>query len=131
MLTRIAQFTLTVHDYDEAIAFYVGKLGFTLLENEDLGGGKRWVRVCPPGAGAAILLARAVTPEQRASVGAQTGGRVFIFVETDAFWEDYERLRRLGVEFCEPPRVEAYGTVVVFRDLYGNRIDLIERAALG
>ena len=94
-----------------------------------MGNGKRWVRVVPPGSrvGAAILLARAATPEQVATVGNQTGGRVFLFLETDDFHRDYERYRSRGVVFTGPPREEPYGTVAVFQDLYGNKIDLIER----
>src|ERR1700687_4665381 len=93
MAQRIAQFAVTVRDYDEALAFYVDKLGFDRLEDTDLGGGKRWVRVRPPGStGAGILLARAVSERQNASVGNQTGGRVFVFLETDDFWSDYKRL---------------------------------------
>ena len=126
---RITQIAITVREYDEAIAFYVGTLGFILAEDTDMGNGKRWVRVVPPGsnAGAAILLARAATPEQVATVGNQTGGRVFLFLETDDFHRDYERYRSRGVVFTGPPREEAYGTVAVFQDLYGNKIDLIER----
>ncbi|MCP4594821.1 MAG: VOC family protein [bacterium] len=127
MHQRIAQFAVTVLDYDDAIGFYVEKLGFTLLEDTDLGGGKRWVRVRPPGtAEAAILLACATTPEQAASVGNQTGGRVFLFLETDDFWRDYEALRSRGVRFVRPPSEESYGTVAVFEDLYGNKFDLIQ-----
>jgi catechol 2,3-dioxygenase-like lactoylglutathione lyase family enzyme len=124
---RLSQVTLTVPDYDEAIEFYVGTLGFELLEDTDLGGGKRWVRVCPPGgrAGAGLLLARAVGERQLASVGNQTGGRVFLFLETDDFWADHARLSARGVRFVSEPRVEAYGTVAVFEDRYGNRFDLI------
>ncbi len=116
-----------MRDYDEALAFYVGVLGWDLVEDTDLGGGKRWVRVRPPGdpGGAGILLARAVTDEQRASVGNQTGGRVFIFVETDDFWRDHRLLSERGVRFVRPPSVEPYGTVAVFADLYGNLFDLI------
>ncbi len=129
MPSRLAQFAVTVRDYDEAIRFYVDTLGFTLLEDTDLGGGKRWVRVAPPGgeSGATILLARAATPEQLASVGNQTGGRVFIFIETDNFWTDYERLKSRGVTFIRPPTEEPFGTVAVFLDLYGNKFDLIGR----
>jgi len=130
MSQRVALFAVTVRDYDEAIAFYVGKLGFELVEDSDLGGGKRWVVVAPPGgrsSGASILLARAVGEAQLASVGNQTGGRVFIFVETDDFARDHARLLAEGVRFVRPPSREAYGTVAVFEDLYGNRFDLIER----
>ena len=123
---RIAQFTVTVHDYDEAIDFYVTKLGFQLLEDTDLGGGKRWVRVGPRGrAGMSILLARAVTPSQARSVGRQTGGRVFVFIETEHFERDFAELEGRGVRIVRPPRREPYGVVAVFEDLYGNRFDLI------
>ena len=127
MTQRISQFAVTVRDYDEALAFYTGKLGFECLEDTDLGGGKRWVRVRPSGSsGAGILLARAVTPEQRASVGNQTGGRVFVFIETADFWGDYRRYVECGVNFVRSPIEEPYGTVAVFEDLYGNRFDLIQ-----
>lgn len=128
MAQHISQFAVTVRDYDEALAFYVGKLGFEKLEDTDLGGGKRWVRVRPRGPGAAaILLARAVTEEQLASVGRQTGGRVFIFLETDDFWRDHDELVAKGVSFVRPPKEEPYGTVAVFEDLYGNLFDLVGR----
>lgn len=129
MAGRIVQFALTVRDYDEAIRFYVDRLGFVLLEDSDLGGGKRWVRVRSPGGeqGATILLARAATPEQLASVGNQTGGRVFVFIETDDFWGDFERLKSRGVSFIRPPTEEPFGIVAVFLDLYGNKFDLIGR----
>ena len=129
MRGRVAMLAVTVLDYDEAISFYVGTLGFELVEDTDLGGGKRWVRVRPRGggSGAEILLARAVTEAQRASVGNQTGGRVFVFVETDDFAREYEALRARGVRFVREAREEAYGTVAVFEDLYGNLFDLIER----
>src|SRR5438477_12902258 len=127
MPQNIVLFAVTVRDYNEALAFYVGKLGFEELEDTDQGGGKRWVRVRPFGAkGTAILLARAVGDTQLASVGNQTGGRVFIFVETDDFWRDYRALNERGVVFVRPPKDEAYGTVAVFEDLYGNRFDLVE-----
>lgn len=126
MRRTISQFAVTVREYDEAIAFYVGKLGFVLLEDTDMRGGKRWVRVAPSGeAGAAILLARATSAEQLASVGKQTGGRVFVFIETDDFWRDYRAMTDKGVRFVREPTVEAYGTVAVFEDLYGNKFDLI------
>lgn len=143
---RLSQLAITVRDYDEAIAFYVGKLGFSLLEDTDMGNGKRWVRIQPPagepgggGGGegermpsagppsAGLLLAKAVTPQQLASVGNQTGGRVFLFMDTDDFRRDYAALVAKGVEFLGPPREEAYGTVAVFVDLYGNKFDLIGR----
>ena len=130
MAQHIALFTLTVGDYDEAIAFYTTKLGFELLEDTELEEGKRWVRVRPRGgSGAAILLARAATDAQRASIGRQTGGRVFVFVETDDFEADYDAMVSRGVTFVRPPRQEPYGTVAVFEDLYGNPFDLIGPAA--
>lgn len=126
MTQHIAQFVVTVLDYDEALAFYVEKLGFERLEDTDLGGGKRWVRVRPAGStGAGILLARAVSEKQLASVGNQTGGRVFIFLESDDFWRDYHALVERGVVIVRPPVEESYGTLAVFEDLYGNRFDLI------
>lgn len=126
MTQTLVQITLVVRDYDEAIAFYTGKLGFRLLEDTDLGGGKRWVRVTPPGSPCALLLARAANPRQEAAVGNQTGGRVFLFLHTDDFWRDYRAMQAAGVTFVEQPREEAYGTVVVFEDLYGNKWDLIQ-----
>ena len=129
MSQKIAQFAVTVRDYDEALAFYTEKLGFELVEDTDLGGGKRWVRVRPPGAGAGgacILLARAVGERQQASVGNQTGGRVFVFLDTDDLRRDHARLVARGVTFVRPPTQEPYGTVAVFEDLYGNLWDLIE-----
>ena len=125
---HISQFAITVRDYDEAIAFYTGSLAFDLQEDTELGGGKRWVRVRPPrsASGTAILLARATTPEQLASVGKQTGGRVFVFIETDDFWRDYRAMVSRGVKFIQPPAEETYGTVAVFEDLYGNLFDLIQ-----
>lgn len=123
MLT-VRQIALLVLDYDEALAFYVGVLGFELAEDRDLGGGKRWVRVRAPGGGE-LLLARAVTDEQRTRVGNQTGGRVFLFLETEDFATEHERLVALGVQFLEQPRRESYGAVAVFVDLYGNKIDLV------
>ena len=125
---NITQLAVTVRDYDEAVAFYVDKLGFEMLEDTDLGGGKRWVRVRPPrSTGTGILLARAVNEKQLASVGNQTGGRVFIFIETDDFWRDYNALVGRGVVFVRPPSEESYGTVAVFEDLYGNLFDLVGR----
>jgi predicted enzyme related to lactoylglutathione lyase len=130
MHQHIALFAVVVRDYDEALSFYVDTLGFERLEDTDLGGGKRWVRVRPAGStGAGILLARAVSEEQRTRIGNQTGGRVFVFLETDDFWRDYRDLVARGVTFVRPPTNEEYGTVAVFEDLYGNRFDLIERSA--
>jgi catechol 2,3-dioxygenase-like lactoylglutathione lyase family enzyme len=123
------QLTLTallVRDYDEAIAFYVGKLGFTLTADTDQGGGKRWVVVTPQVGGPGLLLAKASGPEQAGRVGDQTGGRVFLFLETDDFARDHARMQAAGVRFLEAPRHEPYGVVAVFEDLYGARFDLIE-----
>ena len=127
MPQQLATVALVVADYDEAIAFYCGKLGFGLAADTDLGGGKRWVRVRPPGeGGAALLLARADGERQRAAIGGQTGGRVGFFLETDDFARDFADLTARGVHFLEAPRHEAYGTVAVFEDLYGNKWELIE-----
>jgi catechol 2,3-dioxygenase-like lactoylglutathione lyase family enzyme len=118
-----------VHDYDEAIAFFTGALGFTLVEDTPQGPDKRWVTVAPRGSeGTRLLLARAATDEQRAHVGKQGGGRVFLFLQTDDFAGDHARMREHGVRFREEPRYEPYGTVVVFEDLYGNGWDLIQPA---
>jgi len=129
MSTRLTLTALLVHDYDEAIAFYVGKLGFTLTADDDQGGGKRWVVVTPSAGGAGLLLARAVGAHQQARIGDQTGGRVGLFLQTDDFAGDHARMSAAGVRFAEPPRHEPYGTVAVFEDLYGNRWDLIEPKA--
>ena len=130
MPAAIASVAYLVHDYDEAIAFFTRALRFTLLEDVPQGEGKRWVRVAPAAdRGAALLLARAATPEQAARVGDQTGGRVGWFLETADFWADYEAMRAEGVRFAEAPRHEPYGWVVVFADLYGNKWDLLERPA--
>ena len=123
---RLTLTALLVRNYDEAIAFYVGKAGFTLSADTDEGGGKRWVVVTPPGGGPGLLLAKASGPDQAARVGDQTGGRVFLFLETDDFARDHTRMSRAGVRFLEAPRHEPYGVVAVFEDLYGNRWDLIE-----
>ncbi len=124
----IAHVALLVRDYDEAIRWFTGKLGFKLLEDTPLSPGKRWVLAAPPGdGGASLLLARAATPVQSRAVGNQAGGRVFLFLHTDDFWRDYERMRDGGVEFVEGPREESYGTVAVFKDLYGNKWDLVGR----
>ncbi len=127
MSQKIAYVALVVRDYDEAIAYYTATLRFNLIEDTDLGGGKRWVLVAPPGeGGTALLLARAANSEQATRVGNQTGGRVFLFLHTDDFWRDYNDLMTRGVKFTEEPRRESYGTVVIFEDLYGNRWDLIQ-----
>ncbi|MGR6330697.1 VOC family protein [Sphingomonas sp. XXL09] len=119
---------LLVRDYDEAISFFVDSLGFVLREDTALAAGKRWVVVAPPAAAHALLLARAVGDRQRAAVGDQSGGRVFLFLETDDFARDHRAFTDRGVRFVEPPRHEPYGIVAVFEDLYGNRWDLIEPA---
>jgi catechol 2,3-dioxygenase-like lactoylglutathione lyase family enzyme len=126
MKRTIANVTLVVRDYDEAIAFYTGALGFDLLDDIDLGDGKRWVRVAPQGAQTALLLAQASDDDQRGHVGNQTGGRVGFFLHTDDFQRDHAAMLAHGVTFLEPPRFEPYGTVAVFEDLYGNRWDLLE-----
>lgn len=146
---RLSLFTIVVRDYDEAIDFYVNRLGFELLEDTDLGKDKRWVRVAPraafssaqprgvglvrpssnaPSHGSAILLARAVTAAQLDAVGDQTGGRVMMFIETDDFERDYRAMRAKGVEFVREPVDEPYGRVAVFKDLHGNLFDLIQPA---
>ncbi|MEO5807536.1 aldo/keto reductase [Devosia sp.] len=126
MNQTIATVTLVVANYDEAIAFYCKKLGFTLVADTPLGHGKRWVLVAPAGHGARLLLAEADSQAQRAAIGNQTGGRVMLFLQTDNFARDYAAMRDKGVTFLEPPRHEAYGSVAVFEDLHGNKWDLIE-----
>lgn len=127
-MTRLAAVAIVVPDYDEAIAFFTRRLGFELREDTDLGGDKRWVRVAPPGAATEFLIARAVGERQRAAVGNQGGGRVWLFLETRDFATAHARLRAAGVPFEGPPRVEPYGRVAVFRDPWGNRWDLIQYA---
>ncbi|MFE0626551.1 VOC family protein [Streptomyces sp. NPDC058864] len=130
-MSRIALVTLVVRDYDEAIAFYTGALGFELAEDEPRPGGSRWVVVRPPGggAGSGLLLARAKNDAELSRVGDQTGGRVGFFLHTEDFAGDHARMRAAGVTFLEEPRHEAYGSVVVFQDPYGNRWDLLQPAA--
>ena len=119
---------LLVRDYDEAIAFFTSALRFALLEDSPREGGKRWVVVGESsGQGGQLLLARAATPEQEARIGDQTGGRVGWFLNSENFWGDYDHMKAHGVRFAEEPRHEAYGWVVVFLDLYGNRWDLLEQ----
>ncbi|CAM4201886.1 VOC family protein [Pseudoalteromonas sp. SR44-5] len=124
---HIGSMALVVGNYDDAIAFYTQKLGFDLIEDTDQGNGKRWVLVSPPNSnGTNLLLAQASTQQQLEAVGNQTGGRVFLFLHTNDFWRDYELMQKNGVNFNEQPRVEEYGTVVVFEDLYGNKWDLLQ-----
>lgn len=134
MTQHIGALTLLVADYDQAIRFFTEGLGFALLEDTRLDEpgkpGKRWVRVAPKGApGSALLLAQAANAQQQAAIGQQGGGRVFLFLETTDFWGDYQRMQAYGVHFCEQPRIESYGTVVVFEDISGNRWDLLQRTA--
>ncbi|MSP74526.1 MAG: VOC family protein [Rhodospirillaceae bacterium] len=128
MRQSIATVALVVRDYDEALAFYVGTLGFTLVEDTYIPAqDKRWVTVAPPGStGPLLLLARAVGEEQSSRIGNQTGGRVFLFLYTDDFWRDYAAYRRKGVVFVREPKEESYGTVAVFADLYGTLWDLLQ-----
>lgn len=127
MRQTLSLITIVVDDYDRAIAHYTDALGFELREDTDRGGGKRWVRVAPPGSReTCLLLAVAGNDAQRARIGDQTGGRVGFFLETDDFHRDHARMLAHGVEFLETPREESYGTVAVFRDLYGNRWDLLQ-----
>ncbi len=128
MKQALVHISLVVKDYDDAIEFYVNKLKFDLIEDlylpeED----KRWVVVAPPGSKEmSLLLARASTPEQAEFIGKQAGGRVFLFLNTDDFWRDYERMKSLGIEFVRPAKEQDYGTVAVFKDLYGNLWDLLQ-----
>ncbi len=127
VVRSIASLALLIRDYDEAIAFFTGALRFAVVEETLLSEDKRWVVVAPPdGQGAALLLAKAVTPEQLAHVGNQTGGRVFLFLHTSDFSADYRHMQAHGVRFAEEPREEPYGRVVVFFDLYGNKWDLVQ-----
>jgi catechol 2,3-dioxygenase-like lactoylglutathione lyase family enzyme len=131
MPQTLAYVALLVRDYDEAIAFFTGPLGFQVVEDSGaknrLGRDKRWVLVAPPGSkGSHLLLARASTPEEVSRIGNQTGGRVFLFLHTDDFWRDYRAMTERGVKFVRPPSDESYGTVAVFEDLYGNKWDLLQ-----
>ena len=127
MKQKIANIALLVRDYDEAITFYTRKLRFTLVEDTDLGGGVRWVRLMPPGATeTCLLLSRVDTPAEQVLVGKQASGRVLMILYTDDFWRDYKAMQAQGVYFHEKPRAEVYGTVAVFEDLYGNKWDLLE-----
>lgn len=127
MAQCIGHVTIVVKDYDEAVEYYTEVLGFDLLEDKDMGNGKRWVRVAPPGFnGTSILLAKAANQEQVNHVGNQTGGRVFMFLFTDDFDRDYKKMKENGVKFIEEPRSEEYADVVIFEDLYGNRWDFLQ-----
>lgn len=128
MRQAIVHIALVVREYDEALDFYVGKLGFELIEDTyQAEQDKRWVVVAPPGGrGTTLLLARAATAVQTPFIGNQAGGRVFLFLNTDDFWRDYERLRSQGVTFVREPKEADYGMVAVFEDLYGNRWDLLQ-----
>ena len=133
MQQSLAHIALVVRDYDEAIAFYVGTLGFTLVADQyQPDQDKRWVLVAPPGSppeGCSLMLARAASPEQEKFIGDQAGGRVFLFLRTDDFDRDHAAMLAKGIEFVRPPKQADYGKVAVFLDLYGNRWDLVEFAA--
>jgi catechol 2,3-dioxygenase-like lactoylglutathione lyase family enzyme len=130
-MRRLSAVALIVPDYDTALAFMVGQLGFRVIEDTDLGGDKRWLRVGHPGAQTDILLARAVGADQQAAIGRQGGGRVWLFLETDDLARDHAAYVAAGVVFETRPRAEPYGTVAVFRDPWGNRWDLIQYADPG
>jgi catechol 2,3-dioxygenase-like lactoylglutathione lyase family enzyme len=126
---RIGLVTLVVSDYDEAIAYFTQKLGFALVQDTPIDAARRWVVVAPQGAGGSgLLLAKAADERQRRAIGAQAGGRVFLFLYTDDFQHEYAAFKERGVAFIDGPRLEPYGSVAVFTDLYGNRWDLIEPA---
>ena len=128
MKQNIGQLAIVVRDYDEAIAFYTKKLSFQLIEDTPLSDTKRWVVIAPNGSsGCSLLLAKATNEEQTSRIGNQTGGRVFLFLFTNNFWKDYKHMQEKGIEFKGEPREEPYGTVVVFKDLYGNLWDFIEK----
>lgn len=126
---RLTKVTLIVRDYDEALAYFVGTLGFQLVENTEMAAGKRWLVVSPGEGSAEILLAKGVGQDQSARVGDQTGGRVAFFLDTDEFDRDHAGFLARGVKFLEAPRVEAYGKVAVFEDIYGNKWDLVQQNA--
>lgn len=132
MIQSIAQVAIVVRDYDEALAFYVGVLGFRLIEDTYISAQhKRWVSIAPPGAESCrLLLARAVGEHQSSRIGDQTGGRVFLFLHTDDFWRDYRLYQARGVTFIREPAEESFGTVAVFKDLYGNLWDLVQPHAM-
>lgn len=127
MPQQLGQLALLVKDYDEAIAYYTQILDFELLEDTKLSETKRWVRIAPPGSSCHLLLAKAANETQERQIGFQAGGRVFLFLYTDDFWRDYKTYSDRGVEFIREPAEESYGTVSVFKDLYGNLWDLIEK----
>jgi catechol 2,3-dioxygenase-like lactoylglutathione lyase family enzyme len=127
MKQTLGHVALVVRDYDEALAFFTRTLNFTLMEDTRLSDEKRWVLIAPPGSsGTTLLLAQAATPEQASRIGNQTGGRVFLFLHSDDFWRDYNEMIARKVKFVRPPKEEAYGTVAVFEDLYGNLWDLLQ-----
>ncbi|WP_201977999.1 VOC family protein [Hymenobacter rubidus] len=127
MTQRLAHVTLLVRNYDAAVAFYTNVLGFRLDSDLDMGDGKRWVVVTPPGpAGCGLLLAEAKTEQEKRGIGQQGAGRVWLFLHTDDFWRDYPVLKERGLRFLEEPRSEVYGHVAVFEDLYGNKWDLLQ-----
>ncbi|BDS11370.1 VOC family protein [Aureispira anguillae] len=127
MKQRIAHIALVVKEYDEALQFYTEKLDFTIIEDTKLSETKRWVVIAPPGAEeCCLLLAKAADKEQEKAIGNQTGGRVFLFLFTDDFWRDYQKMLDRGIHFVRPPKEEPYGRVAVFEDLYGNLWDLLE-----
>jgi len=126
MKQKIVHMALVVADYDDAIKFYTEKLDFELIEDTPLSETKRWVLVAPKGGETQLLLAKGVGEEQQSRIGNQTGGRVFLFLQTNDFWRDFNKYVERGIEFARPPKVEEYGTVAVFKDLYGNLWDLIE-----
>lgn len=127
MKRKIAHITLMVEDYDKALKFYTEKLDFKLLEDTQLTTDKRWVLITPSGAeGCSLLLAKAVNDRQRSSIGNQAGGRVFLFLFTDDFWGDYNKMVGRNIKFIRPPKEEEYGLVAVFEDLYGNLWDLVQ-----
>jgi catechol 2,3-dioxygenase-like lactoylglutathione lyase family enzyme len=127
MPQSLAHVTFLVREYDEALTFFTESLGFRVVEDSRLTGGKRWLVVAPPGSrGTSLLLAQGATPEHLQQVGHQAGGRVFLFLHTDDFWRDYRLMLAAGVKFLEQPRNESYGIVAVFEDLYGNKWDLLQ-----
>lgn len=128
MKQNIVNLTLVVDDYDKAISFYTQKLNFLVLEDLRISEEKRWVRIAPPQSqGPGLVLGKAKNEQERAAIGNQTGGRVFLFLQTDDFWRDYKEMQNKGVEFVREAKVEPHGTVAIFKDLYGNLWDLIQR----